>query len=270
MKRVNEIPALGFGTYGRWGAAGESALRAALACGYRHLDTAQSYNTEAECGRAIQDSGIDRDDIWVTTKIDMKNFGPGKLVPSLQASLTALGLEQVDLTLIHWPSPNGEVPLAVYLEQLADAKEQGLTKHIGVSNFTIALLNQAVSILGKDQILTNQFELNPYLSNAKLATHCQSLGIAVTAYQPVGKARINSDPVLKAIAKSQVASVTQVALAWEIAKGYVAIPTSGNAAHIRENYGALALTLSAEEISAIDALNRNERHVSPSWGPEWD
>ena len=270
MKRVNGIPALGFGTYGRWGVAGEAAILAALECGYRHLDTAQSYNTEGECGRAVKASGLDRDDIWITTKIDMSNFAKGKLVPSLQKSCDTLDVGPVDLTLIHWPSPNGEVPLAVYLEQLAEAHDQGLTRHIGVSNFTIALLDEARAILGGHPILTNQFELNPYLSNAKLAARCQALGIAVTAYQPIGKGRMNTDPVLSAIAARFGIDVPQIALAWEIAKGYVAIPTSGNPLHIRENFKALSLELTAEDIAQIDGINRNDRHIAPSWGPAWD
>jgi 2,5-diketo-D-gluconate reductase B len=270
MKSVQGIPALGFGTYGRWGVDGEAAILTALETGYRHIDTAQSYNTEGECGRALKASGLARDEVFVTTKIDMANFAKGKLVPSLERSLAALGLDRVDLTLIHWPSPRGEVPLAVYLEQIAQAQDLGLTRHIGVSNFTIALLTEAKAILGARKILTNQVELNPFIANAKLASACAAMGIAVTCYQPIAKGRVNDDAVLQGLAARHAATPAQVALAWEIAKGYIAIPTTGRAERIRENFGALALSLAPADIAAIDRLDRNERRIAPDWGPAWD
>ena len=137
------MPLMGLGTYGRRGDDGIAAMLAAIEIGYRHLDTAQSYDTERECGDALRQSGLPRADVFITTKIDMPNFGPGKLVPSLRKSLDTIGVDQVDLTLIHWPSPHEQVPLAIYLEQLAEAQALGLTRTIGVSNFTIDLLTRA-------------------------------------------------------------------------------------------------------------------------------
>ena len=270
MKTVNGIPALGFGTYGRRGDDGIAALKHALDVGYRHLDTAQSYNTEAECGEAIRASGLPREEIWVTTKIDMPNFAAGKLIPSLEISLETIGVGPVDLTLIHWPSPNAEIELHVYLEQLAEAHSQGLTRNIGVSNFPIALMKAAHEILGGAPILTNQFELHPYLTNEKLARYCQDEGVAVTAYQPLAHGKVAEDKVLQDIAAAHEATAAQVVLAWQIAKGHVAIPTSSNHDRIAENFGALNVTLTAAEIASIDELNRNERRIDPSWGPDWD
>jgi 2,5-diketo-D-gluconate reductase B len=264
-----EIPRLGFGTYGRTGPDGIAALEYALATGYRHLDTAQSYNTESEVGTAIRNSGLPRGDVWVTTKIDMANYGPGRLIPSLEASIERLGLTP-DLTLIHWPSPDGALALPVYLDQIAEAKSRGLTREIGVSNFPIALLTDAVARLGKGMILTNQFELNPLFRNDTLARFCQSAGILVTCYQPIAQGRIGGNPVAKAIAARHDATAEQVALAWELAKGYSAIPTSGRVGRIAANFGALQVTLTADDIARLDALDQSPRSINPKWGPVWD
>ncbi|SMY06237.1 aldo/keto reductase [Flavimaricola marinus] len=266
---MKDIPKLGFGTYGRTGDAGIAALEKALEVGYRHLDTAQSYDTEKEVGAAVRNSGLARDDVWITTKIDMANYGPGKLAPSLEASIERLGLTP-NLTLLHWPSPNGELPLEVYLDQIVEAKARGLTGEIGVSNFPIALLKSAISRAGEGQILTNQFEVNPLHNNHKLARFCQSVGVLVTCYLPIAKGRLAGEPTAEAIAARHGATVEQIALAWELAKGYAAIPTSSRADRIASNFAARDVTLSAEEISALDALPQQARAIDPDWGPDWD
>jgi 2,5-diketo-D-gluconate reductase B len=264
-----EIPRLGFGTYGRSGTDGIGALEAALAAGYRHFDTAQSYNTESEVGAAIRSSGLARSEVWVTTKIDTPNFGPGRLIPSLEHSIERLALTP-DLTLIHWPSPNGELALPVYLDQIAEAKVRGLTREIGVSNFPIALLTEAEARLGKGEILTNQFELNPLFRNGPLAKFCQSKGILVTCYQPVAQGRIGTSPIAAAIAARHDVTVEQVALAWELAKGYAAIPTSSRTDRINSNFAALKLKLSEADIADIETLPQAARSIDPGWGPAWD
>ncbi len=264
-----KIPRLGFGTYGRTGPEGIAALECALATGYRHLDTAQSYHTESEVGTALRNSGLPRDEVWITTKIDMANCGPGLLIPSLQASIDRMGLTP-DLTLIHWPAPHGNLPLSVYLDQIAEAKSQGLTREIGVSNFPIALLTEAVARLGKGAILTNQFELNPLFRNDTLARFCQVEGILVTCYQPIAQGRIAGNAAAAAIAARHGATAEQVALAWELAKGYAAIPTSGRAERIAANYAALHVTLTADDIAQLDALDQSPRSINPASGPAWD
>jgi 2,5-diketo-D-gluconate reductase B len=264
-----EISRLGFGTYGRTGTDGIGALECALAAGYRHFDTAQSYDTESEVGAAIRSSGLARGDVWVTTKIDMANFGPGRLIPSLEHSIERLGLTP-DLTLIHWPSPNGELALPVYLDQIAEAKVRGLTREIGVSNFPIALLTEAEARLGKGEILTNQFELNPLFRNGRLAKFCQSSGILVTCYQPVAQGRISNNAIAAAIAARHNATVEQVALAWELAKGYAAIPTSSRSDRIESNFAALNLKLSEADLEAMETLPQAARSIDPVWGPAWD
>jgi 2,5-diketo-D-gluconate reductase B len=264
------MPRLGFGTYGRWKADGTDAILCALETGYRHLDTAQTYDTEREVGVALRQSGLARDEVFLTTKISTDNYGQGRLLPSLEASLTNLGVQQVDLTLLHWPSPRGRQPLAEYLEPLLDAQDQGLTRFIGVSNFTIALLEQARGIAGKGRISTNQFELNPFMQNKKLADYCMKNNILVTCYQPIAKGRLGEDAVLVDMAGRHGASVEQLALAFELAKGYAAIPTSGRPERIRANFAATELTLPPEDIALIETRDRNLRAIDPEWGPDWD
>lgn len=270
MQNQYDIPPLGFGTYGRQGDAGIAAMLVALETGYRHLDTAQDYGTEQEVGEAISRSGLKRDEVFVTTKIKTGNFARGKLVPSLRQSLDNLKVDRLDLTLIHWPSPNGEVALEVYIEQLAEAHALGLTRLVGVSNFTIALIEQAKKLLGAVPIANNQFELNPLLQNRKLANYCQSNGISVTCYLPIARGILGAEPVIRRIAEAHGATPEQVALAFELAKGYCAIPTSSKADRIRSNFDALKLQLSPEDMAAIDGLDRGQREIDPSWGPDWD
>lgn len=264
------MPPLGFGTYTRKGEAGIAAMLAALEAGCRHLDTAQSYDTEAETGQAVARAGLPRGEVFVTTKIDTPNFGAGLLIPSLEQSLRNLGLDQVDLTLIHWPSPQGEVELEVYLTQLGEAQARGLTRHIGVSNFPIALVDRAEAILGAGAIACNQIELNPHFKNARLAAHCAARGITVTCYQPIARGRLAGDATLAAIAAAHDSSIAHVALAWELAKGYAAIPTTSRPERARANMAAASLTLSPAEIATIDALPDAPRHISPSWMTGWD
>jgi 2,5-diketo-D-gluconate reductase B len=264
------IPRIGFGTYDRTGAAGIEAILTALDAGYRHIDTAQTYETEAECGEALQQSGLKRQNVFVTTKISTDNFGEGALLPSLRRSLDALQLDQVDLTLIHWPSPNERLPLPVYIEQLAEAHALGLTRLVGVSNFTIAHLIASQAILGELPIANNQFEMNPYMQNKTLVNYCLQNNISVTCYLPIARGMLVGDPVLEPIAVRHNASVEQVALAFEMQKGLIAIPTSGRADRIRSNFAAANLTLSSDEMAAIEAIDRGKRVIDPAWGPKWD
>lgn len=266
---MKDIPRLGFGTFGRTGGAGVAALEKALEVGYRHLDTAQSYDTETEVGVAVRSSALVREDVWITTKIDMANYGAGTLVPSLEGSIDRLGLTP-DLTLLHWPSPNEEHPLETYLDQILEAKTRGLTREIGVSNFPIALLNAAISRAGEGGIFTNQFELNPLHNNRKLAQFCQSVGVLVTCYLPIARGRLRGEPAAEAIAEKHGATVEQIALAWELAKGYAAIPTSSRHDRIASNFAAHKLTLTADDTAALDLLRQAPRSIDPGWGPDWD
>jgi len=264
------MPLMGLGTFGRTGAEGRDAILAALEIGYRHIDTAQTYETEGECGEAFRLSGLKRSDIHFTTKISTENFGPGALVPSLRRSLDRLGLDQVDLTLLHWPSPRGKVPLEVYVEQIGEAQMLGLTRNIGVSNFPIALLDAAQELLGDIRIVNNQFECHPYLQNKALVDHCRRTGVSVTCYLPIARGKLAGDPVLEPLAKSKNCSVEQLALAYNMARGLSVIPASANPDRLRTNFAAQALELTEADMAIIGGVERGTRYINFDWAPQWD
>lgn len=264
------MPLMGLGTFGRTGAEGRDAILAALEIGYRHIDTAQTYETEGECGEAFRLSGLKRSDIHFTTKISTENFGPGALVPSLRRSLDRLGLDQVDLTLLHWPSPRGKVPLEVYVEQIGEAQVLGLTRNIGVSNFPIALLDAAQELLGDIRIVNNQFECHPYLQNKALVDHCRRAGVSVTCYLPIARGKLAGDPVLEPLAKSKNCSVEQLALAYNMARGLSVIPASANPDRLRTNFAAQALELTEADMAIIGGVERGTRYIDFDWAPQWD
>jgi 2,5-diketo-D-gluconate reductase B len=268
MKR--SIPQLGLGTFRLQGQQAVDSVRNGLELGYRHIDTAQIYGNEAEVGQALQASGVARQDVFVTTKIWLDNLAADKLVASLKDSLHKLRLEQLDLTLIHWPSPGGAVPVAESMQALMEARTQGLSGAIGVSNFTNALLAQAIAAVGAANIATNQVELHPFLQNRSVAAFAREHGIHVTAYMPLAYGKALADPVIQSIAARLQATPAQVTLAWLMAKGYAVIPSSTRRENLAANLGAKAVTLSAGDIAAIDALERGERLVSPDFGPVWD
>ena len=265
-----DMPRLGFGTYGRTGPEGVAAILSAIEVGYRHLDTAQTYDTEREVGEAVRRSGLGREEIFVTTKVAEENLGENQVIPSLERSLGALGLDHIDLALIHWPARKGGPAPEVYLRQILEAKERGLARHIGVSNFTIALIEEARSILGDGAILTNQVELNPWFRNRRLSDHCTSRGIVVTCYEPLARGKVGADPALQRIAARHGATPEQVALAWELAQGFAAIPTSRSPDRIAQNFAAQEITLSSDELAEIDTLDRGIRSIDPDWGADWD
>ncbi len=267
----HHIPPLGLGTYRLTGQVVIDSVGNALALGYRAIDTAQIYGNEAEVGQAIAASGVPSKDLFITTKIWTDNFAAGKLIPSLKQSLAKLGTDHVDLTLIHWPSPNGAVPLAETLGELIQAKAQGLTKQIGVSNFNIALMQQAVAAVGASNIATNQIELSPYLQNRKAVQFAQSQGIHITSYMTLAYGKVLQDPVLQAIAQRHGATVAQVALAWALQMGYSVIPSSTKRANLESNLQTLKLRLRDEDMVEIASLERNGRLVDPQGlAPVWD
>lgn len=265
-----EIPKIGFGTYGRLGEAGIASILTALETGYRHLDTAQTYGSEPFVGEAVRRSALHRDEVFITTKISTDNLAEGKLVASLRRSLDDIGVDRVDMCLIHWPAPNGQIPLATYMHQLVEAQSLGLTRLIGVSNFTIALLREAEKLIGKGLVAANQIELNPLFLNHKIARYCLENDILVTCYQPIAQGRVSGHAVLAPIARRHDATEEQIAIAYELAKGYAAIPTSGQAGRIRSNFAATTLRLTPQELAAIDGIVPGARSINPDWGPAWD
>ncbi len=264
------MPQLGLGTFRLQGQQAIDSVRNGLELGYRHIDTAQIYGNEEEVGRALADAKLARGEVFVTTKIWTENLAASRLAGSLKESLRKLRLEQVDLTLIHWPSPGKAVPVAESMQALLAAREAGHTKAIGISNFPVALMREAIDAVGAHNIATNQVELHPYLQNRTVAAFARDAGIHVTAYMPLAYGKVMDDKVIGAIAARLQATPAQVTLAWLLAKGYAVIPSSTKRANLASNLDATALVLAPQDLAAIDALDRRERLVSPEFAPRWD
>lgn len=271
MTNIYNIPAIGFGTFDRRGEAGTAAIAYALELGYRHLDTAQSYETELECGEALRRSGLKRSEVFLTTKVTGANCATGRLIPSLEQSAEKLGVDAIDLTLIHWPvTPGGRLDMHGYLSELAEAQARGLTRLIGVSNFTIADLEEAKTILGPGRIANHQFERHPFLQNQKLVNYCQYNGISVTCYLPLARGRCAGDPVVEAIAARHGRTPHQIALAFSLNQGLIVIPTSSKHERIAENFAVRDIVLGPDELLALAGRDRAERQINPAWSPAWD
>lgn len=264
------IPQLGVGTYGRTGDEGIQAILAAIEIGYRHIDTAQSYDTEGNVGEAIRRSGLPRSDFFVTTKVADTNLAKADFLPSVEKSLDTLGLDQVDLLLIHWPSQNDQVPFDDYMLALSETKQRGWARHIGVSNFPAALLEKTYSLLGDDAIATDQVEIHPYLQAPRLCEYARKKGLTLTAYQPLYKGQVNDDPLLKEIAAGHGVTAAAVTLAFLMAEGHVVIPASGRVENLRSNFLSAGVTLTADEIARIRTLDRSDRAINPAKSPRWD
>lgn len=270
MTDSNVIPAIGFGTFRLKDQVAYDAVSSALEAGYRHVDTAQIYRNEEAVGRAIRNSGLPRQDVFLTTKVWFDRLDGDDLIRSLEESLDRLGTEQVDLALIHWPSPGDEVPIEQYIASLAEARSQGLTRHIGVSNFTCRHVDEALATPGGEHIVTNQIEVHPYLANRALVGHCQAKGLQVTGYMPLAVGKVMHDERLQRIASAHNATPAQVALAWVAARDIVVIPSSTRAENQRANLAAMDLQLSKDQLAAIDELDCGERIADPDFAPQWD
>ena len=270
MAHSDAIPRHGLGTYGRTGAKGTAAMLKAIEIGYRHLDTAQTYDTEATVGEAVRRSGLPRDDFFITTKVADFNLDRAKFMTSVEKSLATMGLGTADLLLIHWPSPKDLVPIEHYLEALARAQQLGHAHLIGVSNFTIVHLERTTALLGKGAIATNQVEIHPYLQAPRLCAYAKKTGLTLTAYQPLAQGRVSSDPVLATIAARLGSTPAAVSLAFLMAEGHIVIPASSSEPNLRANFAADSVRLSADDMVAIRKLECGQRIINPSISPRWD
>lgn len=268
---MSSIPSFGVGTFRLTGQTVVDSVSNALDLGYRAVDTAQIYGNEAEVGQAVAESGVKRSELFLTTKIWTANYARDKLVPSLRASLDQLRTDYADLVLIHWPAPGNGVGLPEYMEALAEAKALGLARQIGISNFSIELTRQAIAVIGKDEIATNQIELSPYLQGRRLTAFLKEQGIAVTSYMTLAYGKVLNDPLLIKIADKHRATVAQVALAWALQSGYSVIPSLTKRANLASNLAARNLALDPDDMAQIAALDRNGREVNPEGlAPVWD
>lgn len=262
------VPALGFGTWPLNGADCARAVREAIEVGYRHIDTAQNYGNEAEVGKGIAQSGIARAELWVTTKLSRGNLTAKEVARSTDESLTKLGLDHLDLLLIHWPSRT--VPLAETLGAMTKLRDAGKTRFIGVSNFTTKLLDEATQ---DADIICDQVEYHPFLSQRAVLGAMKKHGLFLTAYSPVARGRVPNDKRLQTIGTKYGKTAAQVALRWLIEQDNVAaIPKAGSRAHMQANIDIFDFALAPEDRAAIDALGSGDGRIVDiaGWSPDWD
>lgn len=263
-----KIPVLGLGTWELRGRACARVVHQALSLGYRHIDTAQAYENERDVGEGIHASGMRRDDIFVTTKVWTTHFAPNDLLRSTKDSLSKMRLSEVDLLLLHWP--NKHVPLAETLGGLARAKEFGLTQHIGVSNFTVSLVEQAAR-LSPEPLVCNQVEYHPFLDQSKVISACEEQHMAVVAYSPIAKGEAKKDPTLIRIAEAHGKTAAQICLRWIVQQDIVAIPRTSKIERLSENIDVFDFELSDAEMNEIFALARPDGRLTDfGFAPQWD
>lgn len=240
-----------FGTFPLKGDVLRGAIEAAIAAGYRAFDTAQMYGNEADTGAALATCGIPRDDLCITTKVGTANFTPETFVPSVEASLKALQVDRVDILLLHWPTPGGDIRQS--LELLQVAHEQGLARTIGISNHTAAMMRQAKAMVDVP-LVTNQVEFHPLLDQSRLMAAAEETGIPLSSYCSVARGEVFKYPLLAEIAAGYGKSVAQVVLRWILQKGLPINTMSTKPENIRANYDVMDFTLSSIDMARIDAL----------------
>ncbi len=263
------IPTIGLGTSGLHGDVARHMVGYALEIGYRHIDTAQSYGNEEQIGDAIRGSSVPRQEIWLTTKVRRNRFRDGDLLRSVEESVRKLRTEP-DLLLLHWP--NSKIPLHENIDALNDVKRKGLTNHIGVSNFTVALIRQVLS-LTKEPMVVNQVEYHPYLSQWTVLETLRANDMAMIAYSPLAKGRVFRDMTLQSIGDGYGKNAGQVALRWLLQQdGVTAIPRSSREAHIEANLEIFDFELTGPEMEQISARTNPHGRLNDSlrYGNAWD
>jgi 2,5-diketo-D-gluconate reductase B len=261
------IPIVGLGTWALRGRDCARLVEQAIRIGYRHIDTAQMYDNEREVGEGVRASGL-RSDVMVTTKVQPTLLAPNDLERSVKESLAKLRLDVIDLLLIHWPNPR--VPLAETFGAMAKMKREGFTRQIGVSNFTVALLEQA-NKLTSEPLVCDQVECHPFLDQDKVIAACRKAGMAVVAYSPIARGGAKGDKVLEKIGKVHGKTAAQVCLRWLTQQGIVVIPRTSKVERLEENFALFDFELSDAEMKEIAGLgHRGGRIVDWSWSPKWD
>ncbi len=264
------IPLVGLGTWDLRGRTCARVVEQAIRLGYRHIDTAEMYDNEREIGEGLRASGVPRGEVFVTTKVWPSHFAPRELLRAAKDSLVKLRLSEVDLLLLHWPNP--QVPLVETLGALGQVKEAGMARHIGVSNFNIALLDEATS-LSAEPLVCNQFEMHPFLNQSKLVAACRAQGMAVVAYSPIARGNAKNDAVLARIGQDHGKTAAQVSLRYLVQQDVVVIPRTSKIERLEENLSIFDFTLTDAEMGQIAGLARRGGRIvdwSFSGTPKWD
>lgn len=254
-----EVPNLGFGTWQITRQECTESVKTALDLGYRHIDTADKYGNHKEVGEGIKQSGIDRKDIFLTTKVWRDFLHHDEVLDAASRFLEELQTDYLDLLLVHWP--NTEVPITETLEALKELQEKGTIKSFGLSNFTIPLLQEALDT--GMQFVTNQVEFHPSLYQKELKEFCDKNNIIITAYSPIAQGADLKLPIVQELAQKYGKTPSQIALNWILKKDIIVIPRSHKKEHIQDNLGALSFDLSQEDSAKIDSLNIHNRLICP-------
>ena len=261
-----KVPALGYGTWQIEGDTCREGVEHALAIGYRHIDTAQGYENEDQVGTGINNSGVPRDQIWLTSKLRPDWFDADTARKRTEESLSKLQTDYLDLFLLHWP--NDEVPLEETLGVMREFQDAGRIRHVGISNFTPTQMRKANDIL---RVFTNQVEYHPYLHQRFVRETAKDLGMLVTAYSPIAQGAVLDDPTLNEIGAAHGKSAVQVTLRWLIQQDDVAaIPKAASASHRESNFDIFDFELSDDEMKAVHALEREQRLIESPYSPAWE
>jgi 2,5-diketo-D-gluconate reductase B len=264
------IPLLGLGTWDLRGRTCARMVEEALRLGYRHIDTAEMYDNEREVGEGLHASGIKRGEIFVTTKVWPSHFAPRDLERAAQESLKRLRLREIDLLLLHWPNP--QIPLADTLGALCKVKRDGLARHIGISNFTVKLIEEAVR-LASEPLVCNQIECHPFLDQSKVIAACRKHQMAVVAYSPIARGSAHKDKILARIGAANGKTAAQVCLRYLVQQDIVVIPRTSKEKRLAENADVFDFKLSSAEMKEIAGLARRDGRVvdwSYSGRMQWD
>jgi diketogulonate reductase-like aldo/keto reductase len=261
-----DVPALGYGTFMLSGDDCQRGVEHALRVGYRHVDTAQMYENEDRVGAALAGSDVEREEVFLATKVANDAHARDDVIRTTEESLRRLRTGYIDLLLIHWPVE--EVPLEETLSAMRQVRDQDKVRHIGVSNFPPSLVREGMQ---HATIFCDQVEMHPYLGQRAVRQMAAEHDFLLTAYSPLARGEVLEDQTVREIAEAHGASPAQVALRWCIEQDHVAaIPKATAPERIEENFRALDLELSADEIARIDALDRGERTIDPPWAPDWE
>jgi 2,5-diketo-D-gluconate reductase B len=265
------LPAIGLGTRLLLNEDCARVVEQATAIGYRYIDTAPIYENEAAIGVGLRRSGVDRADVVVATKVERDDLEASALRRSVERSLKALAFDTIDLLIIHWP--NDKVPLSESLAAMCALKREGLIKNLGVANFPIALLDQALELAARDgeRIAVNQLEIHPSLPQSKLIAACHARGVAPIAYSPMGR-EVLAHPVVRDMASRHDRTPAQIVLRWHVQRGVlpIPIPDSGAREQVAAQHAIFDFALGENEIALLSSIEPHRRFFNPPWAPAWD